>query len=298
VAGGVRSAAKDADGDRVQDQFPTFRKHIGAEDGSQRHGARERRDRARHLPGSHTTSTRCRYIPCGCPERPSSLVRDAPLLTVSSPTWGPTRLGGSAGAGRRTSSATCEPTHYGLDGYATAGTIPAAGPQPGCCDADRQMSVTQRRERGASRGRVAAEGGDRTRLVGSDERAPSPPPATTSPRLEAASRAIPAKARLALSLTRGGPPRHEPKRIHDAIRMATFNAESTLARCSPRIAPEPTTRPQLAPGDLRVSADNGGCRRRAPCQNQMPFPLPVGRGLGSPVWQPYRHHNRLSECQC
>ncbi|MEK6278704.1 MAG: putative transposase [Actinomycetota bacterium] len=122
--------------------------------------------------------------------------------------------------------------HYGLDAldsYATVDDDPARMvPNPARRDADRELRDARRRlgECEAAEGKASIDG-----------RRPSPvlleafaAARAEVERLAQAAKAIPAKAPLgevrpeAVRLT------PERKRIHDAVRMATYNAESALAR--------------------------------------------------------------------
>lgn len=122
--------------------------------------------------------------------------------------------------------------HYALDAldsYATVDDDPARiTPNPARRDADRQLrdARQQLRECEATEGKTSIEG-----------RRPSPElldafadARAEVDRLAAAAKAIPAK--LPLGQVRPEAVRLAPerKRIHDAVRMATYNAESALAR--------------------------------------------------------------------
>ncbi len=137
--------------------------------------------------------------------------------------------------------------HYALDAldaYATVDDDPdRLVPNPARRDADRQV----RQARATLEAAEAAEG--RAALDGGRDKAGSDKVATAFTaardhlaRLQAAARAIPAKVPLGglhPDTARLDP---ERKRIHDAIRMATYNAESALARHSPPTTPGPTTK--------------------------------------------------------
>lgn len=122
--------------------------------------------------------------------------------------------------------------HYGLDAldsYATTNDDPARmTPNPARRDADRKLRDARRQlaECDATEGR-ASIGGRRPNKELLDAFADA---RAEVDRLAAAAKAIPAK--LPLGDVRPDAARIAPerKRIHDAIRMATYNAESALAR--------------------------------------------------------------------
>jgi len=125
--------------------------------------------------------------------------------------------------------------HYALDGldaYATVGDdLGRLVPNPLRKQADRHLGDARQRLAAAEaeEGRAAVEGG-RTKadtesmaIAFTDARA-------EIDRLHAAARAIPARAPLGDSHPAAARLDPERKRIHDAIRMATYNAESALVR--------------------------------------------------------------------
>ncbi len=125
--------------------------------------------------------------------------------------------------------------HYALDGldaYATVGDdLDRLVPNPLRKQADRHLGETRQRLAAAEaeEGRAAMDG-RRTKastetmaIAFTDARA-------EIDSLQAAARAIPAKAPLGDGHPAAARLDPERKRIHDAIRMATYNAESTLAR--------------------------------------------------------------------
>ena len=122
--------------------------------------------------------------------------------------------------------------HYALDAldsYATVGDDPARiTPNPARRHADRQLRDARHRLREceAAEGKASIEG-----------RRPSPElldafaaAHAEVDRLAAAAKAIPAKVPLGQARPDAVRLAPERKRIHDAIRMATYNAESALAR--------------------------------------------------------------------
>lgn len=151
--------------------------------------------------------------------------------------------------------------HYGLDAldsYATVDDDAARmTPNPARRDADRELRDARRQlgECEAAEGKASIDG-----------RRPSPElveafaaARAEVDRLAAAAKAIPAK--LALGEVRPDAVRLNPerKRIHDAIRMATYNAESALARLlAPHYARADDEARSLlreafrSPGDLEV----------------------------------------------
>lgn len=119
--------------------------------------------------------------------------------------------------------------HYALDSYATVDDDPArTTPNPARRAADRELRDARHRlsECEAAEGR-ASVGGRRPNPELLDAFAAA---AAEVEHLAAAAKAIPAK--LPLGEVRPDAVRLAPerKRIHDAIRMATYNAESALAR--------------------------------------------------------------------
>ena len=154
--------------------------------------------------------------------------------------------------------------HYGLDAldtYATIGDDAARmTPNPARRHADRELRDARRllSEREAAEGRASVSG-----------RHPSPElldafadARAQVDRLAAAAKAIPAKAPLGEVRPHAVRLAPERKRIHDAIRMATYNAESALARMlAPHYArAEDEARSLLreafrTPADLEVVAD-------------------------------------------
>ncbi|MGI8685439.1 MAG: putative transposase [Acidimicrobiales bacterium] len=125
--------------------------------------------------------------------------------------------------------------HYALDGldaYATVGDDPARlVPNPARKDADRHLSEARQRLAAAEaeEGR-AMLGGRRTKDDTTKMGVAFAEARAEIDRLHAAARAIPAKAALGDSHPAAARLDPERKRIHDAIRMATYNAESALAR--------------------------------------------------------------------
>lgn len=122
--------------------------------------------------------------------------------------------------------------HYGLDAldsYATVDDDPARmAPNPARRHADRELRDARRRlgECEAAEGK-AAIGGRRPTAELLDAFAAA---RTEVDGLAAAAKAIPAKAPLGEVRPDAVRLAPERKRIHDAIRMATYNAESALAR--------------------------------------------------------------------
>ncbi|HXH56839.1 putative transposase [Iamia sp.] len=125
--------------------------------------------------------------------------------------------------------------HYALDGldaYTTTRDDPARlVPNPARKTADRRLreARAQLTAAEAQEGRATLAGGRST--AGAKEIADAFTDARTEiDRLAAVARAIPARAPLADSHPDAARLDPERKRIHDAIRMATYNAETALAR--------------------------------------------------------------------
>ncbi len=154
--------------------------------------------------------------------------------------------------------------HYGLDAldsYATADDDPARMvPNPARRDADRELRDARRRlgECEAAEGRASVGG----RRPSKEILQAFTGARAEVERLAAAAKAIPAKAPLGEVRPDAVRLAPERKRIHDAVRMATYNAESALARLlAPHYArAEDEARSLLreafrAPADLQVIGD-------------------------------------------
>jgi len=125
--------------------------------------------------------------------------------------------------------------HYGLDAldsYAKAPDDPARlVANPARRDADRRVREARAAlaDAEAAEGRAALEG-RRTKDSEADIADAFAAARTQLAQLKQAAHAIPAKAPLGDSHPEAARLDEERKRIHDAIRMATYNAESALAR--------------------------------------------------------------------
>jgi prepilin-type processing-associated H-X9-DG protein len=125
--------------------------------------------------------------------------------------------------------------HYGLDAldaYATSGDDPTRlVPNPARRDADRRVREARASLEAAeaAEGRATVDGGRATAAT-TEMNAVFAAARTHVAELEAGARAIPAKVPLGDLHPDAARLDPERKRIHDAIRMATYNAESALAR--------------------------------------------------------------------
>ena len=125
--------------------------------------------------------------------------------------------------------------HYGLDAldcYAKTPDDPARlVPNPARRDADRRVREARAAlgDAEAAEGRAALEG-RRTKANEADIADAFDAARAQLTQLEHAARGLPAKAPLGDSHPEAARLDAERKRIHDAIRMATYNAESALAR--------------------------------------------------------------------
>ena len=125
--------------------------------------------------------------------------------------------------------------HYaidGLDAYATVGDDPKRMvANPARKESDRHLSEARQRLAAAEAEEGRATVAGRRTKAETEKMADAFAEARAEiDRLEAAARAIPAKAPLGDSHPAAARLDPERKRIHDAIRMATYNAESALAR--------------------------------------------------------------------
>jgi transposase len=148
--------------------------------------------------------------------------------------------------------------HYGLDAldsYATEeDDATRMVPNPARREADKTLAAARRSlaqaEATEGRASLSGRGGDRDISRAFTEAH------VQIERLEDAARAIP--ARVPLGGVRPGSVRMTPerKRIHDAVRMATYNAESTLARLlGPHFAPAADEARTLLREAFRTPAD-------------------------------------------
>ena len=125
--------------------------------------------------------------------------------------------------------------HYGLDAldaYATTGDdLARLVPNPARRDADRRLREARAslEEAEAAEGRAAVDGG-RDKQATTEMNVAFAAARAHVAELEAAARAIPANVPLGDAHPDAARLDPERKRIHDAIRMATYNAESALAR--------------------------------------------------------------------
>jgi prepilin-type processing-associated H-X9-DG protein len=125
--------------------------------------------------------------------------------------------------------------HYALDGldaYTTTADDPTRlVPNPARRQADRDLREARARlvAAEAEEGRASVEG-RRTKAATAEMAAAFAAARAEIARLATAARAIPAKAPLGDSHPQAARLDPERKRIHDAIRMATYNAESATAR--------------------------------------------------------------------
>ena len=185
--------------------------------------------------------------------------------------------------------------HYGLDAldsYATINDDPArTTPNPARRDADRKLRDARRLlgECEAAEGKASIDG----RRPNAELLQAFAAARAQVDRLAAAAKATPAK--LPLGEIRPDAVRLAPerKRIHDAIRMATYNAESALPASSPLTTPAPTTKPaacyekRSAPQPTsKSSATNFTCASTACRHPDGPVPSPRSATSSPPPTPP------------